>query len=283
MSAHRPIITLLTDFGEQDDYVGAMKGVILNIVPDVQLVDISHQVKPQNIRQAASILDNLCRYYPPYTIHVVVVDPGVGSERQPIALKTSLGIFIAPDNGVLTFIRAKEPDSQAIVLNNTKYWLPAPSDTFHGRDIFSPVAAHLASGVAFEKLGKPLHAMTLLPAPPLTISDSAIRGEVVRIDRFGNALTNIAPLRWLDDDTLEFAPDTSSGQPTSLSIDAASIRVICGWHTVTGVQKTYSQSAVGQALALVGSSRELEIAINQGNASEDFAIKVGSPVTLQLD
>ncbi len=281
MIPHRPIITLLTDFGEQDDYVGAMKGVILSIVPDVQLVDITHQVKPQNIRQAASIVDNVYRYYPADTIHVVVVDPGVGSKRQPVALKTSHGIFVAPDNGVLTYVRAREPDSQIILLDNPDYWLPLPSNTFHGRDIFSPVAAQLASGIPFEKIGTPLDSIILLPMSPLAITPTSIKGEVIRIDRFGNVLTNIAPLRWLDDHTLEFSSESEDGAP-AVRIDAVKARTSCGWHMVDGVFQNYSQVAVGKPLALIGSSGELEIAVNQGNAGEVFAIEVGSPVTLQF-
>lgn len=278
MSATRPLVTLLTDFGEQDDYVGAMKGVILSIAPEVSLVDISHQVRPQNIRQAASILQNVYRYYPAHTIHVVVVDPGVGSQRLPIGLKTTHGTFIAPDNGVLTYVYAKEPDGRAIVLQNARYWLPAPSNTFHGRDIFSPVAAHLAAGVSFDDLGPQLATLTLLPSPPLIVGPHTIKGEVIRIDRFGNALTNIGPLRWIDDHTLELAAEGAA--PARIRTDQA--RVICGWHTVEGIAQNYSQGAVGEPLALVGSSDELEIAVNQGNASEVFAIQPGSAVTLQL-
>jgi len=278
MTQPRPIVTLLTDFGEQDDYVGAMKGVILSIAPDAHIVDISHQVAPQNILQAASILDNVYRYYPAHTVHVVVVDPGVGSARQPIALQTARGTFVAPDNGVLTPVRAKEQGWKAIILNKPDYWLPSPSNTFHGRDIFSPVAAHLASGVAFEKLGQTVSDIVALTMPSLTIAAKTIKGEVTRIDSFGNALTNIAPLRWVDDHTLEF-----TGGDVPVRIDARTTRVVCGWHTVDGIHQNYSQVVAGQALAVVGSSSELEIAVSQGNASEQFAIQASSPVTLRFD
>lgn len=278
MPARRPIITLLTDFGEHDDYVGAMKGVMLGIAPDAQLVDISHQIERQNIGQAASIIDSVYRYYPAHTVHLVVVDPGVGSERRPIALKTANGSFVAPDNGVLTHVYTREADPIVVALENPDYWLPVPSNTFHGRDIFSPVAAHLATGSAIEKMGSRLDHLTMLPIPALTVAPSLIRGEVVRIDHFGNALTNILPLHWLDSETVEFSPP---GDPP-IRLKAGSSHVTCGWHSVTGLHQNYSTVAVGQPVALIGSSAELEIAVNQGNASEVFAIKVGSPVTLQF-
>lgn len=282
MASKRPIVTLLTDFGEQDEYVGAMKGVILNIAPDCQLVDISHQVKPQDIRQAAGFLDNIYTYYPRHTVHIVVVDPGVGSDRKPIALETAHGVFVAPDNGVLTLVNNRENKLRAFLLDKPEYWLPSPSTTFHGRDIFSPVGAHLASGVPIEKLGSPLKSITLFTEAELTISPSVIKGEVVRIDRFGNALTNIAPVHWVDAGTLEIETEPSVKQG-KLRFKAASARTSCGWHTVNGIQRTYSESPAGQPLVLVGSSGELEIAINMGNASDRFAIQVGSPVTVQLD
>jgi len=282
MSTLRPIITLLTDFGDQDEYVGAMKGVILGIVPDAQIVDVTHQVKPQNILQAASILDKTYRYFPAHTLHIVVVDPGVGSARQPIALKATHGTFVAPDNGVLTHIRRQEPGSKAILLDRSEFWLPSPSNTSHGRDIFSPVGAHLAGGIAFDKMGSPLTAIIMLPMPPLVITTTSIKGEVIRIDHFGNALTNIAPLRWLDTHSLQFSGDDQPGSTDPIQIDIHKARITCGWHTVDAVHANYSQVPAGQALALVGSSGELEVAICQGNASDQLAIHVGSPVTLQF-
>jgi hypothetical protein len=279
MPARRPIITLLTDFGERDDYVGAMKGVILSIAPEAQLVDISHQIEPQNIREAATILDSVYRFYPSHTVHMVVVDPGVGSARLPIALRTAYGIFVAPDNGVLTPVYSKDPDDSVLVaLENTEYWLPDRTNTFHGRDVFSPVAAHLANGVPLEKMGPRITGPIMLIVPELEITPTLIRGEVTRIDHFGNALTNIIPLRWLDSASVELAP--IGKQP--ILLDAVRCRVTCGWHSVSGLHQNYSTVSIGQPVAVIGSSQELEIAINQGNASEKFDIKVGSPVTLQF-
>ncbi len=281
MAESLPIITLLTDFGDQDGYAGVMKGVILSIAPGVRLIDITHQVQPQDIQQAAHILGSTYRYFPSHTIHVVVVDPGVGGPRRAIALETPRGRFVAPDNGVLTCVLQQEPSWQAVVLDQPAYWLPNPSHTFHGRDIFSPVAAHLANGVPLQQLGSPVENLTLLPQPPLEVLPNAIRGQVIRIDRFGNALTNIMRLRWLDDRTVEFRPLNPSLIPGgALRFDAHKARITFGWHTLNGLRQTYSQVAVGQPAALIGSTDGLEIAVNQGNAADMLAINVGDTVAL---
>lgn len=284
MLTPRPIVTLLTDFGEYDAYVGAMKGVILSIAPDVQLIDISHKVTPQNIHQAASILAGIYAYYPGHTIHLAVVDPGVGSERQPIALETHRGIFVAPDNGLLTYIRLKEPSSTPVLLENRSYWLPSPSNTFHGRDIFSPVAAHLAKGVPVRQMGSILETIVMFPVTPLDLTPTMIRGEVTQIDRFGNLLTNISYLRWLDTETLELHHvQVQNNEPITIQLNATKVRITCGWHAFKGIRHTYSTAEVGQPLAVVGSNGELEIAINQGSASSALAAKVGDPVTLHIE
>lgn len=283
MTSPRPIITLLTDFGETDAYVGIMKGVMLNILPEAQLVDITHQVTPQDIQQAALILSTAYGYFPTHTVHLVVVDPGVGSQRLPIVLDTPRGRFVAPDNGVLTYVRLLEPSSKPFVLDKPQFWRPSPSSTFHGRDIFSPVAAHLASGVPLRELGSPLEQINLLPLPPLEITPTAIRGEVIRVDRFGNAITNIMRLSWVSDHELELQPLSEVVElEAPLRIDARRTRVTCSWHTLDRVYRTYSEVAVGQTLALVGSNGELEIAVNRGSASNALALKVGDIVTLHL-
>lgn len=283
MPISRPIVTLLTDFGEHDTYVGAMKGVILTIAPDAQLVDISHQVAPQDIRQAASILSSVYAYYPQHTVHLAVVDPGVGTERHPIALETPRGIFVAPDNGLLTYIRLQEPSSTPVLLDNNSYWLPSPSNTFHGRDIFSPVAAHLANGVPVRQMGTILETIALLPLAPLEITSTAIRGKIMQIDRFGNLLTNISYLHWLDTETLEFRYiQTENNEPATIQLNAATVRITCGWHALQGIHKTYGTAGPGQALAIIGSNGELEVAVNQGSASDVLAIRAGSPITLHI-
>ncbi len=283
MTERPAIITLLTDFGEDDGYVGAMKGVMLGILPDAQLVDISHHIAPQSVRQAALILANVYPYFPPHTVHLVVIDPGVGGARRAIAVQAPGGRFVAPDNGVLTEVLLQEPEAEIVALENPTYWRSAPSHTFHGRDIFSPVAAHLASGVALKKLGPPIEEPVILPPPSLSISAASIQGEITHIDHFGNVLTNIKHLRWIDEHTVEFQPTSGeAGQDRPRLMDAQKIRVTCGWHTLDGLRQTYSQVEVGQMAALVGSGGELEIAVNQGKASEALAAKTGDPITLYL-
>ncbi len=278
------MITLLTDFGERDAYVGAMKGVILTIIPDVQLVDISHQVTPQDIHQAASILASAYTYYPAHTVHLAVVDPEVGSVRQPIALETPRGIFVAPDNGILTYVRLQEPSSTPVLLEDSSYWLAPLSNTFHGRDIFSPVAAHLASGVPIRQMGSILDTIVMFPVTPLDITPTMIRGQVAQIDRFGNLLTNISTLRWLDTETLELHPvQTHSNEPATMQLSAKRVRITCGWHAFKGIHQTYNAVGVGQPLAVVGSNGGLEIAVNQGSASNALAAHVGDPVTLHIE
>ena len=282
MAKAPPIITLLTDFGTRDGYVGVMKGVILGILPGAQLVDITHEVNPQDLHQAALILSDVYRYFPPSTVHLVVVDPGVGSQRQPIALETARGRFIAPDNGVLTHVCMAEETCHAVALTDSAYWLPTPSRTFHGRDIFSPAAAHLAKGVPLDDLGTPIEELVLLKLPPLSITPDSIQGEVIRVDHFGNVLTNILPLHWEDEAMLVFEPSEGEGdQPgTPLRIAADSTMVTFGWQNLTGIHHNYSEVEAGQRLALVGSGGELEIAINQGDARTALSINVGDPVTL---
>jgi S-adenosyl-L-methionine hydrolase (adenosine-forming) len=278
MTTPPPIITLLTDFGDHDGYVGAMKGVMLTIAPNAQLVDISHQVSPQNVRQAAQILARAYSYFPPYTVHLVVVDPGVGSDRQPIALKTGSGYFIAPDNGVLTYVQQREKSWTAIRLDREEYWLPQPSNTFHGRDIFSPAAAHLAKGIPFENLGTPLQTPVELSLPPLTVSSTSAQGKVIHIDHFGNVITNIMPLTWVDDQRLNLLP--VNAEP--IQVDRHKAYATCGWHTLKGLRRSYSEVQKGEPIILVGSNGELEIAINQGNAAESLALEIGDPVTLHF-
>lgn len=284
MAQGAPIITFLTDFGESDGYVGAMKGVILSIAPDACLVDITHQVEPQQIRQAAHILASTYTYFPPHTVHLVVVDPGVGGERRNIALETPRGRFVAPDNGVLSYVCLQEHSWQAVVLDRPRHWLVAPSYTFHGRDILSPVAAHLARGVPLADLGSPLESPVLFELPSLEVTPGVLRGEVVRIDHFGNVVTSIARLAWTAAYTVEFSPPAQAGVPSAaLRFDARKAHVSFGWHSLSGLHYTYSQVSVGQALALIGSSGALELAVNQGSAASDLAIKIGDPVTLSFE
>jgi S-adenosylmethionine hydrolase len=188
------ILTLLTDFGTEDEYVGVMKGIILSIAPDVRLVDLSHQVPPQDIRRAAFLLMNAVPYFPPDTVHLAVVDPGVGTARRPVAVRTPAGTFVGPDNGLFSWVLERVPEWTAVEIREPAYQLPLASSTFQGRDIFAPVAAHLAAGVPLEKLGPRVEDPVWLPPPRLEISDFVAEGEVLYADRFGNLVTSIGYL-----------------------------------------------------------------------------------------
>lgn len=276
------LITLLTDFGDRDGYVGAMKGVMLSIAPGVRLIDITHNVEPQNLAQAASILADTAPYFPPHTVHCVVVDPGVGSDRDPVAVSSARGMFVAPDNGVLTRVLQRVGEYEAVRLDNSAFWLGEdPSHTFHGRDIFSPAAAHLANGTPLNALGTAFDTLKTLTLPALSVTPGAVRGEVVRIDHFGNVLTNLRTMSWRDGGMITLVPDQDAdAAPIQLSAETAVVS--CGWHTIKGINRTYTEVAEGRMLALIGSSGELEIAVNQGNASERLSLEVGDPVTIRI-
>jgi S-adenosylmethionine hydrolase len=284
MEERRPVITLLTDFGESDAFVGIMKGVILDIAPQAQLVDLSHLIAPQDIKQAAYILMTAAPFFPAGTVHLVVVDPGVGSARRPIAVETSNAYFIAPDNGVLSYVLGQEENYRVVELTNPLYRLPEPSSTFHGRDIFSPGAAHLAAGVPIDELGPPVEQPILLDPPCLSLGADGVEAEVINIDHFGNLRTSIILLNWVDDTTLElhslFSQQLKSEPPRRFSAVKAQIEV--GGLTIDGISTTFSEVQVGQPLAYVGSEGGLEIAINQGNAAHKFDVKSGDTVTLKF-
>ncbi|NJL58241.1 SAM-dependent chlorinase/fluorinase, partial [bacterium] len=207
-------IALLTDFGLNDVYVGVMKGVIAGINPQARLLDITHAIPPQDVRQGALSLLDAYPYFPAGTIFLVVIDPGVGTARQPIAVQAGGYRFVAPDNGVLSYALATFDTLQVAALNNPDYRLPNVSQTFHGRDIFAPAAAHLAAGVPLALMGDALPDITRLPRPQLTVEGGHITGEVVHIDRFGNVITSIQRLTWQGNDRLTLnAHSTSTPHP----------------------------------------------------------------------
>lgn len=276
-----PIITLITDFGLHDGYVGAMKGSILGICPTAYLVDITHAITPQRVTEAALVLQSVVAYYPPGTVHLVVVDPGVGSERHPLALATPQACYVGPDNGVFSLVwreslaQCSPTEVRAVVLHERRFWLPQISATFHGRDIFAPVAAHLATGVALEEMGPSLDAPMLLDiAEPAWEGEKhdCLVGQVLLIDHFGNAITNITATH-----LQTIAPrdrlSVSIGKPggrTDQPIVASPARLpVC---------TTYADVAPGVILALVGSAGRLEIAQRNGNASETLGIRPGCVV-----
>ncbi len=311
-----PVITMTTDFGQYDGYVGTMKGVIHTLLPDAKVVDISHEVTPQQINEGAFILYRAYRYFPASAVHIAVVDPGVGSKRRPIVLTTHHGTFVGPDNGIFTYILRAEMSSRgesedgatggpawaggmwgvapnwagdepvrkrkrrpgfagvegaprAYHLVNSDYWLADISTTFHGRDIFAPVAAHLASGAQPERMGEsiPLDSLVKLPigAPRVYRSSktTTVMGQIVHVDRFGNIITNL-PERLL-------AP---------LLEGAANVTVEIAGYSIKGLTSAYAAVREGQPLALIGSENLLEIAIRNSNAAHRMKVRIGDSVRL---
>jgi S-adenosylmethionine hydrolase len=278
-----PIITLLTDFGLSDAYVGTMKGVMLAICPEACLIDVTHAIEPQNVRQAAYVLMTAFRHFPPQTIFLVVVDPGVGTARDPIAVATDHGTYVAPNNGVLSYILPHVQVSHTAVLQNPEYRLPVVSQTFHGRDIFCPAAAHLANRVAVTAFGPPPTELVKLPDPRLTITPSQIHGEVLHTDHFGNIITSIGRLEWTGPDTLHLEPQF--GRDHNLLpplLDVTRCTVTIGGQTIPAIRETYSNVRPGMLTALIGSAGQLEIGVNQGNAAEYLTVAIGDPVTINM-
>ncbi len=252
------VITLTTDFGLSDGYVGIMKGVILGIAADVQLVDLSHDIAPQDVRQGSFVLSNAVPYFPAGTVHLAVVDPGVGGDRRPLLVTTPQASFVGPDNGLFTFALA-QPEAQAWVLDQPRYWLPAISRTFHGRDIFAPVAAHLARGVPPHELGSPIaDAVRLEPLLPQRQGNRHIVGHVIHVDRFGNLITNV-PGAWLADG--DWACEIAGRRIGHLS-------------------DTYAAVHSGALLALIGSSGMLEVAVRNGSAARLLGVGTGQAIHL---
>jgi S-adenosyl-L-methionine hydrolase (adenosine-forming) len=241
----RRIITLTTDFGLKDHYVGAMKGVIVSINPDVLIIDITHEIPPQDIFKGAFTLRNFYRYFPEGTIHIVVVDPGVGSRRKPIVLEADKNIFVGPDNGVFTFICHESKSIKAFEISNPKYILSNVSSTFHGRDIFAPAAAHISLGISIEDLGRNVKKNVGLSIKEPEIQRDEIIGEFIYADSFGNLITNI---------------------PSDLIKPKS--RIYIGKRIIDGISKSYADAPEGELLAIIGSSGFLEISVNRGRASD---------------
>ena len=274
-------IALLSDFGDRDTYVGTMKGVILGISPDVHLVDITHNIDPQHVRQGAFMLGNVYHHFPQGTIFLVVIDPGVGSMRRPIALRGGGYTFVAPDNGVLSYVMDMLGQGEVVELLNTDYWLPEVSRTFHGRDIFAPVAAHLAAGVPLRELGDPPGPVVRLPKPQLDVNGKQVTGEVMHIDHFGNITTSIGHLYWENEASLALTPAFDDDLP-GMQVGAESSTVLLHKEVIYSIRASYSEALRGDLLAVVGSAGYLEVAVNQGNAAERLEVGVGDRVDLEI-
>jgi S-adenosylmethionine hydrolase len=259
----RPVITLTTDFSE-DFFAGVMKGVIAGINPDAHVIDITHALALGDIRAGAFALMVSCAYFPAGSIHVVVVDPGVGSARRILCARTQSYVFLAPDNGILSWMLDRQPPIDVHAVEERKFFLPAVSSTFHGRDVFAPVAAHLSLGTKVEELGPPVApgAITRIEFPkPVRPDARTLKGKILYIDRFGNGITNISA------DDLKGA-------------DLAAVRVDVLSSSIKGLSRSYVGALPGTALALLGSAGFLEIACSVGSAAKRFGLKVGENVTV---
>ncbi len=262
MSSKR-IIALLTDFGLQDAYVGVMKGAISCVNPDLQTIDITHQIPRQNISAARFALMNAVGYFPDETVYLSVVDPGVGSMRRGVAIQIAEGFLVGPDNGLFSGVLSQSEGLMAVELTNSKFWLTLnPSNTFHGRDIFAPVAAYLASGIPIEELGVKIELDTLsnLPIREYQVTETEIIGFIQYMDGFGNVITNI-PATALDNHKSWWASVGNLAIPSGL---------------------TYNSVSVGEMVALIGSHGWVEVAVNHGNAREKLNLYTGDLVTIRF-
>ena len=288
MPSPKAVITLTTDFGLQDPYVGLMKGVILGINPDVEIVDLTHGIQPQNVLQGSFLLHHSRRYFTKDAIHVAVVDPGVGTNRRAVLLETPRGRFLAPDNGLLSHVLLHglgQPstkgglvelpvDWRAFHLTNPAYWLQPISHTFHGRDLFAPVAAHLSKGVPPSELGDEVATLHCLPMSTPHWRGDVLRGRVVHVDRFGNLVTDIPATLLKSDATLS---DPRRGVPCGRP-SRPDLQIEAGGATIEGISDSYAEA--DGLLAIVGSFDTLEIALKNGNAASQLSLAPAAPVTI---
>ena len=262
MVEQRSIVTVTTDFGSADGYAGVVKGVILSIAPAATIVDLSHDVGRWDIAAAAWILATSYRYFPADTVHLGVVDPAVGTARRKVIVKAGHGVFVGPDNGIFSQVLAREKEHSAFELSEKRFWLADPSSTFHGRDIFAPVAAYYLNGVEPAALGTEIDPATLvrLPESALIASGNTIEGRVVYVDHFGNLVTNIAGAQ-----VRAGASFTLAGRQLGM------------------LAHTYESAGSGSPVALLGSHGFVEIAVNRGKASELLEAGVGTVVQLDWE
>ncbi len=265
MAAEKQIITLLTDFGTSDSYVAQMKGVILSRSRDVVLVDITHEVPAQDILTAAMILADACSSFPPGTIHVIVVDPGVGSERRILCLSAARQLFLAPDNGVLELIYRQHKTGALVEVTSEWYFSEGISNTFHGRDIFASVAGHLATGVRPSRLGPKVTDPVRIEVPQVALSDNQVEGAVVYIDRFGNLVTNI---------------ERAHLAQVFQGVKSSQFLLTIGSVQIKGLSRTYAEAPAGGPMCLLGSSGRLEISVPGGSAQASLHASRGDPVVV---
>jgi S-adenosylmethionine hydrolase len=265
--ARTPIITLTTDFGLNDHFVGTMKGVILAIEPDAQIIDICHSVQAFDVLDGALTISQAYSYFPSGTVHMVIVDPGVGTARRPVIVTSERHHFVAPDNGVLSLIYQREERLSARHVTGEHYFLQPVSNTFHARDVFSPVAAYLAKGVDPVKFGEEVSDFVRFSAPkPKPVNESTLRGVVLKVDRFGNLITNITP----------------QDAPMLFTEDASGFKIVIGKREITQIKDAYALGAPGEVFGILGSMGYLEIAANRGAAAQIIGVSKGSDVNIML-
>lgn len=306
------MITLTTDFGTRDGYVAAMKGTMLDIHPQARLVDVTHEIHPQDVMEAAFVLRTAVPYFPTESVHLVVVDPGVGTQRRAVAVRheTEHGVhtFVGPDNGIFPLVLETESPDEAVVLDAPDAWrTPEPSATFHGRDVFAPVAAHLAAGRDLPDVGSPIDTLKPLRWALPIVDAQTVEGMVIHVDRFGNCITNVRRdtlhrAQALDadasheagasdndashgedadapDSLLRSSPDDDSTAPAD---GVPPVKAYAGSAILENVRATYGDVAEGEPLLLFGSTGFLEIAVNAGNAAELLDVRKGDSVKLVL-
>jgi S-adenosylmethionine hydrolase len=254
------VVTLLTDFGTRDVYVGVMKGVIAGLAPRARVVDLTHEVSPQAVVEAAFLLDSAVPYFPPGTIHVAVVDPGVGTSRRIVCARTPRATFVAPDNGLLTRVLERDPATQIVAVENSNCFLPEVSTTFHGRDVFAPVAAHLANGLDLGELGAEVSELLAFDLPRVRETGPGVyAGEGIHVDHCGNLVTNV--------------PVATCGDVEVLSL---------GTQQVEGpLRRSYGECDEGALFLVGGSSGFLEVSVNQGSAAERLSARRGDAVEVR--
>lgn len=258
------LITCLTDFGLRDGDVSVCKGVIKGLAPQAEIVDVTHLIQPQNIREAAVVLSRTAFYFPAETIHLFVVDPGVGTARRGMAARIGAHFFVGPDNGALTLVLQQAAQrgwpAEFVHLTESRYWRPEVSPIFHGRDIFAPVCAHLANGVPLASFGPAFDDPVRLPIPPVTRTASGLRGEVIFADHFGNLSTNIR------------AEDLTGLGEVVVRVHGVEVR---------GLARTFGERRPGELTALINHVGELEIGVVNGNAQQRLGAQVGDPVEIE--
>ncbi len=261
------IITLLTDFGTQDHYVACMKGVMLSLNPNLHFVDISHLIPPQDVQSGAFTLGQCYRYFPPGTIHLAIVDPGVGTDRKAIIVESGAHYFVAPDNGLLTYVLEQEEGYEAFEITADHYFRKPVSATFHGRDVFAPIAARISKDIPLHQFGPPLPAPVRLKIPSLTrVRDSLIQGAVLAADRFGNLITNLKP----------------EDLPVYGGAGGRKCRILVAGKEIASFRKTFGEGGPGEMFVVPGSSGFLEIVVRNGSAAASLGLAPGAPIGVVL-